>query len=208
MNKSKDDLLKELKELGVHPSGRKVRADVGGSHERLVIASKPRKDKGKSRGSYTKTAAYHRRIFNTYVEAHITEFGDNLTRDVNEIFPPNVDSYYKLITTKDGQTYRSSVKRRNHPEYLRWQWWMAELAEAKTLEEKLKWENLITKWYFIRQEDLLFWTYYEWSFAYFKKINGQPNRYVADRVILNYDEFLYGFYGTPKYDNKGDLIYA
>lgn len=46
-DKDKDKLLNQLQDLGVHPSGRKIRSDKGQSRTNI----KPRSDKGKSRQS-------------------------------------------------------------------------------------------------------------------------------------------------------------
>lgn len=211
--KTKDQLLKELAELGVHPSGRKIRTDVGKSHNytKTKNPSKPRaarKDAGQVRNTYTKTASYHKRIFTSYIAAHTDgESNDDLIRDFNEIFPPNVNSRYKLIVSKNGHQYRSPVKRRNHPEALRWAWWFAEWQEADTLESKIAWETRISNWYFIRVVDMPMWTYPEWAWAYVKAIGGNPNRDQASPIILHYDDFVAGIYGIPTYDDKGDLMW-
>lgn len=209
MKKSKDELLKELQALGVRSDGRKIRSDKGKSRPKYNrLHTPPRSDKGFSRPHYSKEGPrYHERIFTQFITAHVdpTGFGDNLTRDTNMIFPPHITSYYKLITRVDGTTYRSSVRRRNHPEELRWNWFMAEYRHNPK-----DWEELVCNWYFITKEDLRYgmWTYNEWAWSYVNAISGHPNR-VQDGVeshmvvTLLYDAFAEGAYGQIQYDDNG-----
>lgn len=199
----KDKLLAELEELGVHPSGRKVRADKGQSRNNYKRSGAPRSDLGQSRETYTKTAAYHKKIFNTFLRGHTNPdgTGDNLMRDPNGIFPPNVTNYFK-VTISRGMMYKTSTKRRNHPELLRWQWWMAEYKENSS-----EWVNRICKWYFIKPEDIELWTYTEWAWAYVKAISSRDNRATPTPIILSYNDYLDGVYGMPKFDDKGETIW-
>lgn len=206
MKKSKAELLAELEELGVHKDGRKVRTDKGSSRQPYARTNLSRADKGVPRDDYTVTPKVHQRIFTTFLSAHLTPdgMGDNLTRDINGIFPPNVTSYYKIVKRADGTTYMSSTKRRNHPEQLRWNWWMAEY-EA----DPEGWAKRITDWYSIQEHEISMWTYNEWAWAYVDAIGGHPNHHSnPNRIILSYEHYLNGFYGYPKYDEKGDLIWT
>lgn len=118
------------------------------------------------------------------------------------IFPPQITSYYKTIQPKDRPSYASSVKRRNHPEELRWNWLMAEVSENPA-----KWVSFVAAWYFITERDLLagLWTYPEWAFSYMKVIGGHFNRR-SESLSLSYDIFAKGGYGIIKYDNDGHLV--
>jgi hypothetical protein len=153
--------------------------------------------------------------------------GDNLTRDANMIFPPNVTSFYKQVRVKESTyldkrtgtmqqkqayTYSSSRKRPNHPEELRWRWWFRELQESYrpyvgTPTDKQVWVNRICKWYFIKEEDLRDWTYQEWAWAYVNAVRGHPNRGPDNEIILSYDAFLRGDYTIPNFDIDGNIIW-
>jgi len=209
--KTKEELLQELEELGIGKTGRKLRTDKGQSRESYTRSSQPRADKGQQRGNYVKSAAYHKNIFASFIIAHTNESGDLLTRDSNEIFPPQITSYYKLIITKSGQQYRSSVKRANHPEQLRWRWWFMEWTEAKDAGIKAMWTRRICDWYFIKADDLDLWTYEEWAWAYYTQLDGQFNRLVEGRMartILSYTDSMAGNYGVPNRDKDGDIIWS
>jgi len=207
MMKTKAELLAELEELGVNKAGRKVRDDKGQPRGSYTRSSAPRRDKGKPRTNYSKTAAYHKASFASFIQANVNESGDLLTRDYNEIFPPYITKYYKLITTKAGKTYKASVKRNNHPEALRWRWWFTEWSEAYDPREKDIWQRRMCNWYFIKPEDLSVWTYNEWAWAYHNQINGHINRLTEDKIILSYDDYMNGKYGVPQYDKAGDIIW-
>lgn len=220
--KTKIDLLKELEELGQHPSGRKVRSDKNTTGIRKL--TKTRRDKGTRRESYSKdTAGYAKRQFNAFIRSHKDPNGegDTLTRDVNMIFPPNTTHYYKPITVKattildkrtnttqqrEGYTYQSSRRRPNHPEKLRWTWFFRELREATTDEQKQYWTNKICQWYFIRPDQLHDWTYTEWAWEYVHVIGGHPNRH-PDNIILNYDDYLLGLHGIPTFDLNDNIVW-
>lgn len=203
MMTNRDELLKELKELGVHESGRKVRADKGQSRGDYKRSGIPRADAGQARESYVRSAAYHNKIFNTFLRAHLAPDGngDNLMRDVNGIFPPNITNYFKMTASR-GIHYKSSIKRRNHPELLRWQWWMAEFDESPD-----QWRDRISKWYFIKPDEITSWTYTEWAWAYVTAISSHNNRGIPEPIILSYEDYLDGRYGMPTFDEKGDTIW-
>lgn len=220
---TKEELLAQLNELGVHKSGRKVRADKGQSHN----YTKTRADKGTSRSSYSKeTPAYAKRQFENFIRVHRDPagFGDTLVRDANMIFPPNTTHYYKTITVKSGTrvdkrtntlhqteaySYKTSRKRPNHPEELRWRWWFREYQQATSQSDKDKWAKRICDWYFIKMDDINDWTYAEWSWAYVYGIGGHANRDMTDpeHIILSYDFFLQGGYTIPQFDIDGNVIW-
>lgn len=205
--KTREELLAELGKL-THPDGRKVRSDRGLPRQSYKKRSGERIDKGQPREVYsTEGPGYHKRLFTQFISLHLdpSGVGDTLTRDVNMIFPPHVTSFYKLVRPKNAPAYRSSVKRKNHPEELRWNWFMAEYKA-----DPVKWEDIVSDWYFITPEDLRLglWTYNEWAWAYTEAIDGHENR-ISDhnKVILLYDAFAEGAYGYVKYDNKGDIVW-
>jgi len=209
--KTKDELLQELEALGIGKTGRKLRTDKSQSRGSYTRSSQARADKGQSRANYVKTAAHYKQAFASFILAHTTETGDLLTRDSNEIFPPQITNYYKLITTKTGLSYRSSVKRINHPELLRWRWWFMEWADAVNTATKDMWTTRICDWYFIKPEDLEVWTYEEWSWAYYTQIGGRYNRLIElrmGRIILSYESSMNGEYGIPERDKNGDIIWS
>ena len=176
----KEDLLKQVSELGYDPStGRKRRSDIGKPRHNV----KPRSDKGVTRDKYvTDTASYNKGLFQrTLVAARNPDGdGDSLIRDANMIFPPNITNFYKEVKVtnpnKETYSYRSSVRRANHPEEQRWSWWFKELREANSNAAKQRWVDKICKWYFIRPEDIDLWTYGEWAWCYFNVIAGHFNR--------------------------------
>lgn len=172
------------------------RSDIGQSRGQYASRS----DIGSKRDGYSKKASFHKKAFQQFLLSNTTEYGDTLFRDANMIFPPNITNYYKRVTTKTGQSYRSSVSRKNHPELLRWRWWFAEWLEAGSHEEKKVWTDKICDWYFIHSDELDLWTYNEWAWAYYKTINGNPNR-GNDRIILSYGIEI------PTYDEKGEMIW-
>lgn len=205
-NKDKDQLLTELNQLGLHPSGRKIRSDKGKPH---TPSRQPRSDQGQNRQDYTTSgSAHNKRVFQTFLLSHSGPSGDDLIRDTNMIFPPHITSYFKIVKSRLGQTYSSSVKRQNHPEQLRWRWWFSELQSANNQTDKDYWTKHICDWYFIYQYDLSFWTYSEWAYAYHTQIAGHPNRTPHDRIMLSYTDYLDGLYGIPTYDDKGEVIWS
>lgn len=186
-NQDKDKLLTQLQDLGVHPSGRKIRSDKGQSRVNI----KPRSDKGKSRQSYTTDgSAYHRKVYTTLLRANSAPNGDTLlTMDKNLIFPSKITGYYV-------PDRRTSVQRNNHPELLRWRWLFAEYNDASGVTKDF-WKSKVLRWYFIKEKDLPYWTYEEWAFAYDSQIDGHENRRIPNPIILDYDDFLNGKYGFP-----------
>ena len=204
MGKTKDELIATLKELGIGETGRKIRTDAGKQREHYVRTDKPREDKGKIRVNYNKTALYYVNMFTSFIKVHSRENGDELSRDDNLIFPPEITNYYKLCTPPGRMPYRASVRRPNHPESLRWRWWFAELNEAV---DKTVWTKRICDWYFIKPEDLEAWTYDEWSWAYYTQIAGHQNRMVPDKIILSYEDYLSGKYTMPTLDEEANIIW-
>lgn len=204
MKDEKQLLLEELEKLGVHKTGRKVRSDKGQDREPYNTSNLPRIDKGLKRDKYAKFSDWHRKVFQQFLEAHTDPegYGDNLTRDSNGIFPPRITSYYKTIKSRTGIVYSSSVKRRRHPEQLRWNWWMAAYAEKPE-----EWLKKICDWYFIEEKDIALWTYNEWAWSYVKTIDGVFSR-GKDSPKLSYEDFLNGKYGWPEYDAKGNILWA
>lgn len=211
MKKAK--LLKKLRNLGYHESGRKIRSDKGESH---AMSNKPRKtrsDKGILRAHYDKhTPAFNKKVFDTLITSNFdAETGEDLLqRDDNGIFPPHITHYYKKITTPGNVgTYRSSQRRTHHPEQLRWRWWISEYENAKMGAEKKRWATHLYNWYFILEKDILFWTYEEWAWAYFTQIGGHLNSPLrSDPFIeLSYNRYLAGDYGRPNRDKHGHIIW-
>jgi len=198
-----DELEEELKKQGIGKTGRKLRSDAGQLRGKYQRSDKPRADAGKPRTDYNKTPIHHKNIFTTFIAAHTNENGDELGRDSNLIFPPQVTNYYRLISVAGRLPYYTSVKRGIHPEAMRWRWWFAEF-EAAT--DKTLWTKRICDWYFIKPEDLGAWTFDEWSWAYYTQIGGHQNR-VPERIILSYEEFLKGKYTMPTLDAEGDIIW-
>jgi len=203
MRKSKTTLLAELEALGIPTDKpiRKPRSDIGGARQ----AYKERGDKGQVRGSYINTAAKYKAVYERMLNSHADGTGDgadSLTRDKNDIFPPNMNRFYKLIKTKDRE-YRTSALKPAHLEQARWRWLMAEFAENPD-----KWRAHIAKWYFIREEEVGQWMYTEWAWAYVHHIQGDENRLVEKPIILNYYNYVMGRYnGHPEFDNRGDIIW-
>lgn len=208
--KSKAELLAELTKLGVHPSGRKVRADKGEQHTYPAIR-KIRSDIGTKRTDYNNDSpSVHKRHFQQLIQLNSGEDGkgDILMRDVNGIFPVEIDSYYKTVNVKHGTQYKSSTKRANHPELLRWRWWFKELEYAEPgSKEYNKWLEHICKWYFIQPRDVWAWSYQEWAWVYKKQIDSHNNRHVDNPVVLDYEVFLTGVHGYPEFDEEGDIIW-
>lgn len=194
-HRNREELNSELKALGLHPSGRKIRSDKGKSHD-YPSERIERSDTGGTRLSYdSESPKVQKRKFQLFLHQHTSETGDELVRDVNMIFPPGITNYFKKVTTKSGHTYRSSVKRTAHPEQLRWNWFQAELASAKTTEEQELWRGRIATWYFIKPEHALYhWTYSEWADAYQHYIASHANRPPtidpSRQIIMDYDEYL------------------
>lgn len=210
----KTALLEELESLGIRADGRKIRNDKGKTRSSYIRhTSAPRADAGQKREKYnSKSADYNRKVFEQFLRSHTSlDSGDDLVRDDNMIFPPNINSYYKSVKTKTGYSYRSSVKRANHPEYLRWKWYFAEYENAPTKELKEKWKNHICKWYFIKPRHIDLWTYDEWAWCYYRDIAGAYN-YREDTlghctIYLDYDKFVKGQYGQIEFDNEGEIIW-
>ena len=206
----KEILLRELEELGISRSGRKIRSDKGKTHGYVRVATGPRPDKGVTRPGYrTDTPGYHKKLFDQYIRAH-TDLalgeGDDLVRDPNLLFPPQVTNFYKKVTSKDSRDYRSSQRRKNHPEELRWNWFMAEYMNAVGTQ-KTVWRNRVCAWYFILPEDLDIWTYKEWSWSYVNAIAGHPNR-IGDPTIILYNDYARGKWGLPNYDHNGNIVWT
>lgn len=201
--KTKEELLEELKKLGINEAGRKIRSDAGKPRGKYNRTNKLRADVGVSRLEYKKTPIYYKNEFIAFVASHTKENGDELGRDLNLIFPPQVTNYYKLIAPPGRIPYYSSVRRAIHPEAMRWRWWFAELAAAS---DKQLWQKRICDWYFIKPEDLEAWTFDEWSWAYYTQIGGHNNRR-PDRIILSYDTYLKGEYGRPTLDEEANIIW-
>lgn len=208
--KDKDDLLKELKDLGIHETGRKVRTDVGQPHFYIRTTNTPRTDKGIPRQNYNSEGpAYHKKILELFIRLHTDQelgLGDDLTRDENLLFPPNMTNFYKKIKTKKYE-YSSSQRRENHPEELRWNWYMAEYNYAIDDIAKKLWLDRICIWYFIIPEDIDLWTYKEWSWAYVTQVGGHQIRTPKCEFKLLYTEYAKGTYGKIKYDDQGNVIF-
>ncbi len=200
--KSKDELLKELEGLGIDASKpvRKTRSDAG----QMRGTYKPRSDKGKKRGSYINTGNKYRNVFERMLRSHSTGDGeDNLVRDNNLIFPPNIDRRYVFIKTKEREYY-TSTKKPMLLEQARWRWFMAEYKNNPAV-----WGTRIAKWYFIKETDIDLWTFTEWAWAYVYGINGAENRLTPTPIILSYDDYLVGKYnGHPKYNERGDITWT
>lgn len=201
--KTKEELLQDLQDLGIDVTKkvRKPREDAG--LPRGVYA--PRSDKGKTRGSYINTAAKYRAVYEKMLKSHKTDEDgeDNLTRDRNDIFPPNMNRFYKLIKSKDREYYSSALKPA-HLEQARWRWLMAEYAE-----DPEAWRDHISKWYFIKPDEIDLWMYTEWAWAYVHYIAGEENRLTEDKLILSYADYMAGEYGGhPKFDSRGEIIWT
>jgi hypothetical protein len=203
--KTKEELLKELRELGINKATGKVRqprSDLGQTRNEY----KPRADRGKSRGSYINTAAKYKAIYDKMLTAHkvvgAEDGADTFTRDQNDIFPPNLNRYYKLIRSKDRVYYTSALKPA-HLEQARWRWLMAEYAENPE-----QWAEHISKWYFIRKDEINDWMYTEWAWAYINHIRGVENRLTNNPLVLIYADYMNGQYnGHPKFDERGDIVW-
>lgn len=196
----KQELLKQLKELGVHPDGRKVRSDLGQSRGSYTPSTKPRTDKGKQRKHYDTTSPrYHKKRFQDILRFHTNEYlglGDHLVRDANLIFPPTTTNKFKTITVPErirpdgtiipGYSYKSSVAKGYHPEELRWTWFFAEYEQAPTQKDKDEWLRKICRWYFIKPEEIDLWNYQLWATEYTTHIAGHENRLTKDKIILSY----------------------
>ena len=198
--KTKAELLRELKDLGVpvDKTLRKLRSDAGGV--RGVYS--PRSDKGKTRGSYINTAAKYKAIYEKMLVSHqTTEDGsDTLTRDKNEIFPPNINRFYKLIKSKDRTYYANAIKPA-HLEQARWRWLMAEFEKSPE-----RWRDHISKWYFIKPNEINMWMYTEWAWAYVHVVNGVENRLTPNPIVLSYDDYITGLYnGYPDFNERGEI---
>ena len=201
--KSKEALLKELERMGIDTTKkvRKPRSDVGSMRGEY----KPRSDKGKARSIYTNTAAKYRSIYEKMLNTHksSTQDGaDTITRDHNDIFPPNINRRYRKYISKDRE-YTASIVIPAHLEQARWRWLMAEFQEDPD-----KWRDHISKWYFIKPDEIEMWMYTEWAWAYVFFIDGQENRLVEHPLILSYSDYLDGNYnGFPQFDEKGEIIW-
>ena len=204
--KTKEEMLEELQALGVDPvtgkPPRKARSDAGASRAEY----KPRNDIGKSRSVYTRTAAKYKAIYEKMLTNQLvdgTEEGaDNLTRDKNSIFPPNLIKISKLIKLADREYITNAIKPA-HLEQARWRWLMAEFATDPD-----KWRDHISKWYFIKPDEIESWTYTEWAWAYVYHISGEENRLTAHPLVLSYEDYVKGLYnGHPDFDKRGDIIW-
>ena len=208
---AKENLLKELESLGVRADGRKIRSDKNKSRGNYVRhTSAKRSDAGKKRNKYDiSTPNHNKRVFEQFLNLHTDKSTgeDDLPRDVNMIFSPNVTSYYKEIKSQSGYTYKSAVKRNNHPEYLRWKWYFSEYENAETVADRNYWRLSICNWYFIKPEDIDVWTYDEWAWAYYSYISGEENRLTKNKKILSYDSLIKGEYGKIVFDENGDIIW-
>jgi len=201
---TKEELLQELAKLGVDTSKkiRKPRNDQGlprGDY-------KPRSDKGKARGSYTSTAVKYKSVFEKMLASHKASNSgdgtDNLIRDSNMIFPPNLNKYVRKYSGKDRDYYYDTTKP-SHLEQARWRWFMAEYAE-----NPVNWRSVIADWYFIREDEVDTWTYFEWAWSYVNEIAGAENRLIDNPVILEYSKYIGGAYnGHPTFDNQGEIIW-
>jgi hypothetical protein len=202
--KTKEELLEQLSKLGVDPSKkiRKPRSDAGQVRQEY----KPRRDKGQPRSSYTNTSAKYKSIYEKMLASHSTGTGDGadtLTRDRNEIFPPQLNRFYRLFRGKDRE-YVSSVVKPAHLEQARWRWLMAEYAE-----NPLQWAAHISKWYFIHEAEIESWTYSEWAWSYVYGIMGEENRLTSSPIMLSYDDYLSGKYnGYAQFDERGEIVWT
>lgn len=203
----RNKLLEELKEQGIHPSGRKVRSDKGKTHEMTAVERKQRSDKNSKRANYNKASPqFNKKVFDTLIARNYKDGEDLLQRDDNGIFPPQITHYYKKVYNTAGG-YRSSTRRSNHPEQLRWRWWISEY-ENSTGNTKKQWATRIQNWYFIEEADILLWTYEEWAWAYFTQIGGVLNSRLSDKfVMLHYNSYLKGDYGRPERDKDDYIIW-
>ena len=201
--KTKEELLEDLAKLGVDPSKRprKPRSDAG----EIRGEYKPRNDKGKLRGSYINTAAKYKAVYERMLASHKTGSGDgedSITRDPNDIFPPNMNHYTRVVAGKD-RIYYSNVLRPAHLEQARWRWLMAEYAADPD-----KWRAHIAKWYFIREEEIEQWTYTEWAWAYVNHIASAENRLTDLPQLLQYEYYINGWYnGRAVFDERGDIVW-
>jgi len=202
--KTKKELLDQLAEFGVDPGKkiRKPRSDAGRSRSEY----KPRSDKGQARSVYNNTAAKYKSIYEKMLTSHSTGAGDGvdtLTRDGNEIFPPQLNRFYRTFYGKD-RDYVASVVKPAHLEQARWRWLMAEYAE-----NPLQWATHISRWYFIHEAEIENWTYSEWAWAYVHAIGGEPNRLIPNPIMLSYDDYLCGKYnGYAKFDERGEIVWT
>jgi len=204
--KSKAELIAELEKLGVPKNGRKPRSDAGKTRGQYIRTGEPRADLGHVRGRYTKSPMFYKNQFISFIASHSGEHGDDLQRDENLIFPPEITNYYQLVRATGRAPYYASVRLSSHPEALRWRWWFTEMANAANEEDKKTWEKRICDWYFIKWSDLDLWTYDEWAWAYYSRIAGWNNR-IADRIILVYFDYLDGAYGMLLRDEKANTIW-
>ncbi len=197
--KTREQLIEEAKTLA--KKSRKPRSDAGQPRGEY----KPRSDKGQPRGSYINTAAKYKAVYERMLTASVssTEDGaDSLTRDKNDIFPPNLNRFYRKYVGKDRE-YKASIVKPAHIEQARWRWLMAEYAENPE-----QWRNHIANWYFIDEQEIELWTYTEWAWAYVNHIAGQENRLVPLELKLklwynNYTQGLYG--GLAQFDERGEI---
>ena len=202
--KTKEELLADLKKMGIKPDKaiRKPRSDAGDTRG----IYKPRNDKGKQRGTYNNTAAKYKAVYDKMLSSHAVsgsgDGADTLTRDRNDIFPPNLNRYYRQMRSKDRE-YISSVIKPAHLEQARWRWLMAEYAENPT-----QWGAHISKWYFIKESEIGNWMYTEWAWAYVNHIGGEENRLTDNPITLVYYDYVMGRYnGHPEFDKRGDIIW-
>ncbi len=207
MAKNKALLLKELAALGVNMKTgkppRKQRSDIG--KVRGVYA--PRSDIGQPRGSYVNTAAKYKAVYDKMLKGHKVagsgDGADTLTRDYNDIFPPNLTRYSRLMHSQDREYYTSALKPA-HLEQARWRWMMAEYQENPA-----EWGPRIAAWYFIKVDEIDMWMYTEWAWAYVNYISGVENRLNPTPLVLIYADYVAGEYnGRPVFDKRGEIIWT
>lgn len=178
---SREELLKELEELGRHPSGRKIRSDTGQTH-RLPVNRKPRGDKSVKHNSYRKTAdvyfaQFQKALRATALRNELGEIiGEGASRDENDLFDLRVSHKWRVITKNDGTSYKTKVALTKPLEKYRWEW-LRQLAEETNDSSKF------CKQYFIKPEEWDCWTFSEWANAYMCLING---RYNSEKILLSY----------------------
>jgi len=198
MDKSKEQLLQELKQMGQHPSGRKVRADTGQSHNI--------QQKGKLRGHYKagwrkKRDIYFREFNTSYPDGELPPMYED------DIFSLTLKTYKRARTDRPSTYNRREDKLSKTLENRRWDWWYAQACEepdqvltpmSATAKERFLWH------YYIQEEDMDIWTYKEWAEAYFYYINyrseiAEPTR--ESGYKLNYFEYL-----QAKKDGRIDTV--
>lgn len=195
-DKDKLLLLKQLQQLGVHASGRKVRSDTGKSHA-ACPTRRPRSDKGQKRENYTVSPAVLQRIFNSALAGTAIRnergevVGEGATRDENGVFDLRVSAKWKSVTRANGQSYKYRLNKSHHLEQLRWEW-------LSSLDDK----SMFIKHYHLDPDEAEqgVWTFSEWAVAYMDTCGGA---YLpADEHIRYYDNA-----GKPiMYENKYKLF--